>query len=207
MELDKRLQVGAVILLLIVFAAGVKYGTYHQAGQKSPAEEELLLKNIASSEPAEETQQEKVSVYVCGAVEKPAVYELDYGSRVVEAVSQAIPLKTADLRYLGMARKLEDGETILVPQVGETAENQTVQAAGSPGTRSTSYSASSKVNINQASAAEMEENLSGIGSVLSQRIVDYRQANGPFRQIEDIKKVSGIGDKKFEEIKENIRVK
>ncbi len=207
MEIDKRLQIGVVILLLLAFAAGVKYGTCHQGNQESPAGEELLLSTAESGEKMAEEEQGKVSVYVCGAVEYPAVYELDCGSRVFEAVSRAVPLETADLRYLGMARELEDGETILVPEAGEMVESQTIPAAGSPGTPSTSYSIGGKVNINQAGAAEMAEELNGIGSVLSQRIVDYREANGPFQKIEDIKKVSGIGDKKYEDIKDHISIK
>jgi competence protein ComEA len=65
----------------------------------------------------------------------------------------------------------------------------------------------SKVNINQASAEEMASKLSGIGPVLAQRIVDYRSAQGPFQDIEDLKQVSGIGDKKYNDIKEMICVR
>ena len=68
-------------------------------------------------------------------------------------------------------------------------------------------SSSGKVNINRASAAELEEHLSGIGPTLAKRIVEYRENNGPFRTIEDLCNVSGIGEKRFADIKDQIDVK
>jgi competence protein ComEA len=72
--------------------------------------------------------------------------------------------------------------------------------------RSSSLRKSGKINLNTASAQELSDGLNGIGKVLAKRIVDYREKNGPFRSIEEVKNVSGIGNKIFEQIRDSITV-
>jgi len=141
----------------------------------------------------------RIMVYVSGAVQSPGVYELPDGTRVDDAVKAAGgPAADADLARINLAKRLRDEEQVYVPRVGEV--NPPVPPAGTAG-----GSSGGKVNINTATAAELET-LPGIGPALAQRIVDYRTANGPFARVEDIKKVSGIGDKMFERIKDLITV-
>ncbi len=141
-----------------------------------------------------EEKESYLQVYVTGEVKAPGVYKLQEGARVYEAVEMAGGvLATADLRRLDMARRLQDEETVFVPAVGEAPAS--------------SYFEPDKVNINTASVSELADKLTGIGPGLSQRIVDYRDAYGPFKKIEDIKNVSGIGEKRFQDIKENITVR
>ncbi len=142
-----------------------------------------------------------VVVDVRGAVAKPDVYSLPPGSRVQDALVLAGgALDTADTRPLNLARKLNDGEQIYVPAMGEVAP---IPAAGTAPFSRTPFG--KLVNINTATAAELDA-LPGIGATYAQRIVDYRTQNGPFKKIEDIKKVRGIGDALFEQIKNLITV-
>jgi competence protein ComEA len=101
-----------------------------------------------------------------------------------------------------MARLMVDEETILVPVQGESPESESIFATPPSG-----ISASGKININRASVAELDQHLNGIGPTLAQRIVDYREENGPFRSIEDLRNVSGIGDKRFADLKDQVDVK
>lgn len=205
MELDKRWLALAVFILLLAFAAGVKYADFKNDRQ---IEEETLLKSSGEMEEAgsDELQSKIIQIYVTGAVKNPGVYRLQEGDRVHQAVEMAEALAEADLKHLEMARPLVDGETIPVPAQGEIPELP-VSASGGVFSSGTSNQNSAMININTASAQEMADRLDGIGPALGQRIVDYRTSNGPFKDIEEIKNVSGIGDKRFEAIKNKISVR
>lgn len=146
----------------------------------------------------------EVYVDVDGAVVTPGVYRLREGTRVAQAIDAAGGLTPeADVAGLNRASKVVDGQKIYVPHVGE---QQTVDAvAGSgPGEASAGASvASDLVNINTANAAELQT-LSGVGPSMAQSIIDERTHNGPFTSIEDLMRVSGIGEKKFAKIKDCI---
>ncbi|MBC7251594.1 MAG: helix-hairpin-helix domain-containing protein [Anaerolineae bacterium] len=144
-------------------------------------------------------------VYVTGAVVHPDVYLLEAGSIVRDAVVAAGGATAeADLNRINLAQQVYDQQQIYIPKVGEeslplpsppaslTSAASSVQPAG-------------KVNINTATAEELDT-LPGIGPALAQRIIEYRQTNGPFQSIEEIKNVSGIGDKLFEKLKDLITI-
>ena len=137
-------------------------------------------------------------VYVSGAVQNPAVYQLAPGSIVRDAVDAAGgPLSSADLTHLNLALELRDQQQVHVPREGEEAPPPAVSGRASESVGA----AGGLVNINTATARELET-LPGIGEVTAQRIIDYREANGPFEAIEDIQNVSGIGPKTFEALKD-----
>lgn len=144
-----------------------------------------------------------IVVDVRGAVNQPGVYTLPSGSRVQDALARAGDVTSeADTRTLNLARRLNDGEQLYVPRQGEaTPTPLTVYARNTP----TATRLASKININTATAAELDA-LPGIGLALAQRIVDYRTQNGDFKTIEEIKKVRGIGDALFDQIKDWITV-
>lgn len=128
-----------------------------------------------------------IKVYVMGAVARPGVYELYPGDRVEQAIEAAGgPLETADLQRVNLAQRLRDEMQVLVPsKVSETvAPSGKVSGGSSP-------TGSAKVNVNLASPSELES-LPGIGPVLAQRIVEYREQNGPYNGPEDLIKVRGI---------------
>ena len=144
-------------------------------------------------------------VYVTGAVAHPDVYLLSTGSIIRDAlVAAGGAAADADLNRINLAQQVYDQQQIYVPRLGE--ENPPLP---SPPVSLTSTSgnvqATGKVNINTATAEELDT-LPGIGPAIAQRIIEYRQTNGPFQSIEEIKNVSGIGDKLFEKLKDLITV-
>jgi competence protein ComEA len=134
-------------------------------------------------------------VHVSGAVQKPGLYQLPTGSRVQDAIQAAGGLlPEADEQALNLAALLKDGQRVLAPthaQVQATTASQL--APGAP------------LDINSASQ-EALESLPGIGPVLAQRIISYREANGPFATVEDLQKVDGVGADTFEKLKELVTV-
>lgn len=147
-----------------------------------------------------------IVVDVRGAVAKPGVYTLPPGSRVQDALALAGDvLSHAETRGINLARKLNDGEQIYVPTVAEAT--LTPAAALTKGERQPTATKTplGKININTATVAELDV-LPGIGPSIAQRIVDYRTQNGPFKKIEDLKKVRGIGDALFEQVKDLVTV-
>ncbi|MFA7149238.1 MAG: SLBB domain-containing protein, partial [Syntrophomonadaceae bacterium] len=109
MELDKRWLALVVFILLLAFAAGIKYADFKNDRQ---IEEETLLKSSGEMEEAgsDELQSKIIQIYVTGAVKNPGVYRLQEGDRVHQAVEMAEALAEADLKHLEMARPLVDGE-------------------------------------------------------------------------------------------------
>lgn len=143
-----------------------------------------------------------VRVYVSGAVQQPAVYELPAGSIVQDAVNAAGgPSSDADLDHINLAVELRDQQQVYVPRQGETNPPPAISGGGSD----SGGAASTQVNINTATAAELET-LPRIGPTTAQRILEYREANGPFATIEDIQNVPGIGPATFEGFQDMITV-
>ncbi|MGD9046750.1 MAG: ComEA family DNA-binding protein [Anaerolineae bacterium] len=135
-------------------------------------------------------------VYVSGAVQHPDVYTLPPDSIVKDAMLAAGgPADDADLDRINLASPVADGQQIYVPRQGEGG----LPVQPLSGQRSSDF----RVNINTADAAALET-LPGIGPALAQRILDYRQAHGPFVRVEDIMEVSGIGKATFEKLSDQI---
>lgn len=152
---------------------------------------------VAAPAPIEiDTVAQTLMVDVAGAVENPGVYSLPVNSRVVEAIKAAGGLKKgADTSDINQARILKDGEQIYV----YPAATGFARAAG------TAIRKNGPIMINRATAKDFES-LDGIGPVLASRIVTYRKTNGPFTAIEDLLKVPGIGQSKFDQFKSKLRV-
>jgi competence protein ComEA len=144
-------------------------------------------------------------VYVTGAVAHPDVYLLSAGSIVRDAlVAAGGATADADLNRINLAQQVYDQQQIYVPRFGE--ENPPLPSPPASLTNTSgNVQATGKVNINTATAEELDT-LPGIGPAIAQRIIEYRLTNGPFQSIEEIKNVSGIGDKLFEKLKDLITV-
>lgn len=149
----------------------------------------------------------EVYVDVDGAVVRPGVYRLKEGARVSQAIDAAGGLTAeADVTGLNRASKITDGQKIYVPTVGEQQAAAAVGGAeSSTATTPGAGSSSGLVNINTASAAELQT-LSGIGPSMAQSIIDERTKNGAFASVDDLMRVSGIGEKKLAKIKDCICV-
>jgi competence protein ComEA len=142
-----------------------------------------------------------ILVDVAGWVRHPGVYEFHDGDRVIDAIDAAGGARRgAALDALNLAAPLADGTQILVPR------REASESAGSATSASSVDGATpSKVNINAASAVELEA-LPGIGEVIAQEILDYRTANGPFASVDDLLDVSGIGEVTLENIRDLVTV-
>jgi competence protein ComEA len=137
--------------------------------------------SVSADETVNEVSQQFLYVHVVGEVKSPGMYQLPIGARLVDAVFAAGGLtEEADNASVNLARELTDGEQIIV-----FSTSQEGQAAGT--------SASGLVSLNRAGDKELEE-LPGIGPALAGRIVAWREANGGFKSIQDLLKVSGIGE-------------
>ena len=163
-----------------------------EAGIKDSNCTEENVKEVEGPEaPAE---YENMFIDVDGAVKKPGIVRLPEGSRVFEAVELAGGLSSdADTSSVNMASELNDGEKIYIPGKTETKGTTAALRNG-------------MININTADF-EILQNLNGVGPATAERIIQHRNAYGKFNKIEDIKNVSGIGDKTFEKFKTQICVK
>lgn len=169
--------------------------------------DELIENANNSSNLLENSYSSTITIYICGAVKNSRVVTLNENSRICDAIDAVGGLNDdADLTTINLAYVLEDGEKIYIPTKGE----EIIEEASSISDLSSSSASNSiknnKININKATQTELEA-IPGIGPSTALKILNYRNQNGKFSSIEDIKNVSGIGDKKFEKIKDYITIK
>ncbi|RBQ14807.1 ComEA family DNA-binding protein [Spongiactinospora rosea] len=148
----------------------------------------------------------EVTVHVAGKVRRPGVFTLPDGSRVEDAVAAAGgPKRGVATDSINLARRLMDGEQIIVggPPVAHAPAQ--VPAPDAPGVPRESGLPGALIDLNTATVEQLDV-LPGVGEVLARRIVDYRTANGGFRTVDQLQEVSGIGDSKFADIKDKVRV-
>lgn len=163
-----------------------------------------------STTASSETSSDIVICDVSGAVKNPMVVELKKGERIGDAIEAAGGLTAkADISNINRAAVVNDGDKILIPEAGTSpqSDSQTSydpQNSPNNGINSTE-SASGKININSADSATLQQ-ISGIGPVTADKIIEYRKTNGGFTKIEDLKNVNGIGDKTFEKMKDYVTI-
>jgi competence protein ComEA len=201
---------GAIyVILLILTAAGV-YALFVRAPRAEPIEIIQVTPSPMTSVTAPAPQERRIMVHVVGQVQRPGVYELNGDARVVDAVNAAGGLTAAaDPEAINLADRVSDGLQVRVPALAaEPLPSLTPYAAPAAqryGTGLQSGGSGALLNINTASAAELEV-LPGIGPALAERIVAYRAENGPFGVIEEIMDVSGIGEAIFGRVRALIAV-
>ncbi|MFQ6041430.1 MAG: helix-hairpin-helix domain-containing protein [Candidatus Poribacteria bacterium] len=156
---------------------------------------------------------EEIIVHVTGEVRRPAVYQLEKGMRVADAIQLAGgATEKADLQQLNLASRAIDGEKIYVP--AKLTTSSPPQSTPEPQahvfkeplkSKATHANPPGKINLNTATVEELES-LPGIGPVMAKRIIEYRNIHGPFYNIEEIKEIKGIGEKTYEKIKALIAI-
>ena len=187
-----------VILLVLAVAAlgGTMYGYSTQ--------DEALKLDAASTEPADRgTPQSTVTVYVTG-VNKPGVVTLAEGSRISDAVNACGGvLPTADANRVNMAQVLKDGQKITIPEKPQSSVGNKGNDGSKAGKNVNSSGDGNLVNINTADAQALDS-LPGVGPSTAQKIIDYRESEGGFQSIDDLKKIKGIGEAKFAKLKDRV---
>jgi competence protein ComEA len=164
-----------------------------------PPVESTLPRTSSSVSAAPPTTAAQLVVQAAGAVAKPGVYVVVGTARVNDLIAAAGGLAAnADPDQVELAAPLTDGERVYVPRVGESTLPPT-------GSSSASSTARGPVDLNRASAADLEA-LPGIGPALAQAIIDHRQQHGPFRSVDDLADVRGIGPAKMEQLRPLVKV-
>lgn len=200
-----RVGVGAAVVLLIAAAVvAVLVSATAQAGNSLDLPTGTAAPLAPSTATAGATPGGGLLVHVTGAVRSAGLVSLPAGSRVVDAVAAAGGLADdADAAGVNLARPVADGEQLVVPRVGEAPAAAGPAAGGSAG--GSSAGAGAIVNLNTATQDQLET-LPRIGPALAQRILDWRQANGRFVKPTDLLKVTGIGQKLFDGLKDRVAV-
>lgn len=212
----KKQQIAILVLgIVLILILRNKFNLGSEVDSDSQFKEIEFSQELDSSEEKyeqdseiEENSSSELVVHIKGAVKYPGILVVKEGMRVADIVELAGgPDQGADFDRVNLAKKVQDEEMVHIPYIGE-ASTQSEKGEGVSAVETTSSgvaldeSTGSKININTASKEELKT-LSGIGEVTSEKIIDYREEH-PFGSIEDIMDVSGIGEKKFEAIKDSI---
>ncbi|UZD43878.1 ComEA family DNA-binding protein [Selenomonas sputigena] len=187
-----------VLLAVVALAAG---GAFY-AGMHGQ-EEAVTLDAGTTPQAKAPAKESEIVVYVAGAVNRPGVVQLAEGARAKDAVDACGGfLPTADTNGVNLAQKLKDGMQVTVPE--KSPQGTAAQgAAGGAQAGAAKSLPEGMVNINTADEKELDK-LPGVGPAMAKRIVEYRTENGAFQSPEEIKRVKGIGDAKYEKMKDKI---
>ncbi|CAH0347076.1 helix-hairpin-helix domain-containing protein [Bacillus sp. CECT 9360] len=213
MKIVQKKKLGMISLIIIACCAG--YFFYQQSLETSKNEADSFFQEekqptFAAEEegpqaPAETKTPTVVKVDVKGAVKSPGVFTAKSGERVIDLVAKAGNFtENADKNKVNLAQLVEDQMVIYVPEVGEDAVSSGVPAEGNA--VGSQGAEGDKINLNTAAEADLDT-LPGIGPAKATAIIEYREKSGPFQAIEDLKNISGIGDKTFEKLQDSITVK
>ena len=193
-SLSAKAAVVGGILLILVGVGGLFSKREESVEGTTVVETTMLVEKTEVST----TQETVIFVDIKGAVKNPGVYQMKVGDRVKDALDAAGGLTgEADSQKVNLAKRLEDQMVIVVPKVGEEAEEIPAGETRKEATKD------AKVNINTATVEELKT-LKGVGEKKAEAIIEYRKKNGSFQTKEDLMKVRGIGKKLFESFQERI---
>ena len=222
-SMDKKKKNRVIALVAAMFLCGILYLMLGPGGGRTDSSEADLftaggdsveeVAETGSRETGDDVQPEtsgipaqptdcNVYIYICGAVKNPGVYTFDHEPRVVEVLEQAGGFtKKADRASVNLAGALSDGSQVVVAEKGKSGNVTPVT-----GESGSTDGIGSKVNINTATLEQLKT-LPGIGDVRARSIISYREQNGAFASIEDVKKVEGIKEGLYRQICDGICVK
>ncbi len=210
----------SLVALLFIAVAVIGGTIYGSSTNEEVAQSSEVVRNEEQTTDEDDTgvvEGKTIFVYVTGGVNKPGMVELveDKTLRVADAIETCGGLlPTADVDNINLAETISDGQHIRIPEkiVEQTVHNQSNNGSTAQSNVNVANIESGKnsnsggiVNINTATSEELQT-LNGIGSKMAERIIEYRQNNGAFKNIEDIQNVRGIGEKTFEKLKSRIKV-
>lgn len=208
----KQMAIIGVIAFVVIFTIGIYIYKEANKDDIDYNEEDFYISDSSDEEESEEISEDvKIMVHVTGCVENTGIVVLSEGDRIIDAIEAAGGEKAeADLNKLNLAYVLKDGDKLYVPSKLDDEEGEEYISDKSGNNIVTegvgkTMEQNGMININTATKAELIT-LSGIGEATADKIIAYREENGKFKTIEDLKKVPGIGDAKFENIKDKIMV-
>ncbi len=214
MKYINKKQKIVLIIIISIITLGVAYYTYiMKTNDEFNVEEQSLEVEKDTEEENNEVKEEKskIIIHVSGAVVNEGIVELEEKARVADAIEAAGGVtEDAYMRDINLASLLEDGMKVYIPtkeEVMQKEENSDyiIGSNNIIGNNNVESKKSGKVNINTATKEELDT-LPGVGESTANKIISYREENGKFKSIEEIKEVSGIGDSKFEQIKDLIEI-
>ena len=193
-----------IIYLSIIIIIIISYYLYNSFENES---EEDIINNVYIQTVDNLEENKTIVIHITGEVNTPGVVEIDEGARLIDAIDKAGGLtKNADVEKINLAYVVKDGQKINIPSINSVeTDTYITDDIGENIIIDDNSSNSNLVNINTATQTELET-LTGIGPSTALKIIKYREENGKFKSIEDIKNVSGIGDIKYETIKDEICV-
>ena len=200
--------IGTLMVMFIGYYIIKKQDDYKYKEIETIIEEDSAANAVNYEEKIEDTS---IIVHVTGAIKKDGIIKAKQGDRIADVIEKAGGItEEADLSKVNLAYRVSDGQKIYIPSINEKdfqteTEEYITNEAGKNIIVEEKETNKEKVNINTATQTELET-LSGIGPSTALKIINYRNENGKFKSIEDIKNVPGIGDLKFENIKEYICV-
>jgi competence protein ComEA len=187
------------LLFIVMLAILIVAGSFYSFWQKNTVAEVVSSDDVAAKNDFRQPEQsDEIFVYISGAVHKPGVFKASGNARVFDIVAMAGGLTDeADRAKTNLAQSIKDGMHIHV------VDKLPVSNEHSATTGTTKTKVGNKVNINHADKSELDT-LPGVGPALAERIIEYRQTNGSFTSIDELKNVPGVGSSKFEKMKEKI---
>lgn len=209
-----------ISIIIIIFLCVFFYTRINMESEYNEISNYDILQNETNIE-IEQEETTKIIIHVTGAVKNEGIVQIEEGGRIADAVDAANGFsEDADISQINLAYQLEDGQKIYIPSINDEKigeEEKVLQKeyvtdeAGDDIILEDEISnvkskKDEKININTADQIELEE-IPGVGESTAQKIIEYRETNGKFKTIEDIKNVNGIGESKFENMKEKICVK
>lgn len=217
--LNKKQKIVLIIIVtLVIFFIGYyiikKTKTYSYNNLEILEEENNIDTTNVDDQEEKKIIEENIIVHISGEVVNNGIIEIEKNARIADVIDKAGgTTKEADLSKVNLAYKVSDGQKIYIPNINER-ENKNLEGtkqyitdeAGDNIIIEGKTTKDVKININTATQTELET-LSGVGPSTALKIINYRKENGEFKKIEDLKNVPGIGDAKFDSIKENICIK
>lgn len=199
-----------IVVLLIIVSISICYvlNNKHESYENIYINNDIMNESLQDITISEEI--EKIKIHIIGEVKNPGIYELEAGSRIQDAIIVAGgETENAALDEVNLAYEIEDGQKICIPSIFQEVNAYIYNDSGTNvivNNENDVRGNSVKVDINKASSEDLQQ-IKGVGPALAEKIISYREQNGKFKNIEELKNVSGIGDKKYETLLEYVTIK
>ena len=196
--------IAGICLIIVCIIVCIKIESDSKSeGNFSMEEKNIEEKNMVTQKESEP----EIIVHITGEINNPGIIKIKEGSRLVDVIEKAGGYTDqADTEKVNLAYEVKDEQKIVIPNINKKDDESKIIDDDESFIKDNGNSSSSKVNINTATQSEFES-LTGIGPSMASKILDYREKNGKFKSIEELKNVPGIGSSKFESIKDEICIK